>query len=150
MNKSLFQRDAYLDILGRINRLTPESAAIWGKMTVAQMLAHCQKPVEVATGDLKLKRGLIGILFGSMTKKKMTGTEPFSKNLPTDPNFKIAGSKDFYREKNRLVALLNQFVAAGKEGITKDSHPFFGKMSIDEWDVLLWKHLDHHLRQFGV
>jgi hypothetical protein len=150
MHKSLFDRDAHLDILGRINKLTPESNPLWGKMTVSQMLSHCQKPLEVATGDLKLKRGLIGFLFGTMAKKKMVGSEPFSKNLPTDPNFKIAERKDFYKEKNKLVALINQFVKNGREGITKESHPFFGKLSLDEWEILLWKHLDHHLRQFGV
>ncbi len=35
-------------------------------------------------------------------------------------------------------------------GLSKDPHPFFGNLNSEEWDTLNWKHLDHHLRQFGV
>ncbi len=57
---------------------------MWGKMNIEQMLAHSQKPLSVASGNLKLKKGLIGILFGGIAKKKMEGEESFKKNLSTD------------------------------------------------------------------
>jgi hypothetical protein len=74
-------------IIERVNKLELSSKAEWGKMNVEQMLAHCQVPMRVAFGETKLKRGLIGMLFGKMAKKKMISANVFTRNLPTDPNF---------------------------------------------------------------
>ena len=149
--KSLFNTTHNTEIIDRINNLSHQSQAQWGKMNVAQMLTHCQAPLRVAYGDLKLKRGLMGILFGSMFKKKLTRDEkPFDRNLPTDKAFLVIEKREFEKETNNLVALVKKFEQVGKNGITKDAHPFFGKMTPNEWDALQWKHLDHHLRQFGA
>ena len=149
--KSLFNKTDNQDIINRINNLKPESQAKWGKMNVSQMLAHCQVPLQVAYGELKLKRGLISILLGSIIKKKLTKDEqPFSRNLPTDKAFIIANKKEFEQEQKKLLELTKKFEQIGPAGITKESHPFFGTMTPKEWDIIQWKHLDHHLNQFGV
>jgi hypothetical protein len=119
-------------------------------MNVAQMLAHCQQPLRVAYGELKLKQGLMGILFGRIIKKKLSGEQPFKKNLPTDKSFKITEPREFEKEKQQLISLVKKFSSEGPAALTKHPHPFFGKLSIEEWDNLSWKHLDHHLQQFGV
>ncbi len=120
-------------------------------MNPAQMLAHLSQAFRTASGELKLKRVLIGKLFGSFAKKKfVTGEGPFGKNSPTDKSFIITDDRDFGTEKKMLLALIEKFNTSGVEGITKETHPFFGEMSPDEWDRLMYKHLDHHLRQFGV
>lgn len=119
-------------------------------MNVAQMLSHLQVPMEVAVGRRKLKRTLIGMLFGKIAKKKMAGAEPFSKNLPTDKNFLITDDKNFEAERDKVISLVKAFAEKGPAVLNGDPHPFFGKMSEGEWDTLSWKHLDHHLRQFGV
>jgi hypothetical protein len=147
--KSLFNPADNQEMLDRVNRLTPSTSAQWGKMRVDQMLAHCQGPFKVAYGELILKRGLIGLLFGSIAKKQLAGTEPFKPNLPTHPKFVVADQRVFQDEKEKLVALIKRF-GKGPSAIVLDMHPFFGKMSSQEWDSLMWKHLDHHLRQFGV
>ena len=69
--KSLFNKAENDAIINRINQLNNNSTAVWGKMDAAQMLAHCQVPLKVAFGEVKLKRGLIGILFGGLAKRKM-------------------------------------------------------------------------------
>ena len=148
---SLFNPSDNKAIIDRINNLSANSTAEWGKMSVGQMLTHAQRPLKVAFGELKLKRTLVGILFGNMAKKKLTrGEEPFSKNLPTDKNFIIKDQHNVDEEKKNLAALVQKFARIGPDGITKDPHPFFGVMTTQEWDTLMWKHLDHHLRQFGV
>jgi hypothetical protein len=137
-------------ILDRIAKLQPDSKALWGKMNVAQALAHMQAPVEVALADRKLKRNLIGFLFGGIAKKKLLNEKPFAKNLPTDASFVRKGTYDFAEEKETLVNLLNRLVSGGEAGLTQLPHPFFGKLTDTEWGISLWKHFDHHLRQFGV
>jgi hypothetical protein len=148
---SLFNQKDNQKIIDRINALTNSSGNQWGKMNVAQMLVHCQAPLNVAFGEHKIKRGLISILFGKMIKNKlMKDDKPFDRNLPTDKTFVVVDQREFEKEKNNLVTLIKRFAEKGPDGLTKDPHPFFGKLTGREWDVLQWKHLDHHLRQFGV
>ncbi len=150
LSPSLFESNDHAEILRRIQALSPESQALWGKMQVAQMLAHCQAPLRVATGELPLKRALVGILFGRLAKKKLAGPQPFGRGMPTAPEFRVRDARDFAREREQLLELVRQFGRNGPAGLTKLPHPFFGPMTVEEWDTLQWKHLDHHLRQFGA
>lgn len=136
-------------MLSRLERLRPDAARQWGKMTVAQMLAHCQQPLRVATGELPLKRSFIGLLFGRMAKKKLLSPAPWQPGMPTAPEFKVTDARDFAKEKAALLALVKRFGETGPAGLTKAPHPFFGPLTTDEWQALQWRHLDHHLRQFG-
>ncbi len=148
--KSLFNREHNDEIIERLNRLTPETKGAWGKMSVSQMLAHAQQPLKVAVGELKLRRSLMGILIGSMAKKKLAKEEPWERGLPTDRNFIIGEERNFEEEKKKLAALIRRFAELGPGGISGERHPFFGKLTVNEWDRLMWNHLDHHLRQFGA
>jgi hypothetical protein len=147
---SLFEPEITREIIDRINKLIAGTKPLWGKMTVSQMLAHMQPPLRVALGQEKLKKGLMGFLFGKIVKKQMVNETPFKKNLPTDPGFIVKEEKDFEEEKRKLIDLVQRFSAEPKENLETRVHPFFGKLSANEWNVLHWKHLDHHLRQFGV
>ncbi len=148
--QSLFDSNTNVEIINRINLLMVDSKNEWGKMNVSQMLKHSQQPLLVAFGDKKLKRGLMGILFGNMAKKTLLKPGDFKKNLPTDPSFLVKDQKEFEEEKQKLIELVKRFAASGPADISKDPHPFFGKLTLEEWDTLQIKHLDHHLRQFGV
>ena len=134
----------------RLRAVQPDSPAVWGKMDAAQMLAHCRTPLQLATGEVKLKRSLLGRLLGGLVKGKVVGPEPFKHDLPTDPRFRVADPRQFAEEHAAVLALVSKFSEAGLEGVTREPHPFFGSMSPAQWDTLMWKHLDHHLRQFGV
>jgi hypothetical protein len=148
--KSLFNISDNKEIISRINSLTPETKGGWGKMNVSQMLTHAQTPLKVAFGELKLKRTLMGFLFGRIAKKKLSDEKQWGKNMPTDKNFIVTEQKNFEEEKGRLISLVQRFTQSGPAGISKETHPFFGKLTADEWDKLMWNHLDHHLRQFGA
>lgn len=86
--QSLFNKEDNDVIKERLEKLTPRSVPLWGKMNVAQMLAHLQQPILVAFGELKLKRGILGFLFGKMAKKQMLADKSFKKNMPTVREFK--------------------------------------------------------------
>jgi hypothetical protein len=148
--KSIFDPADHQTIIDRINKLTPETQPQWGKMNVSQMLYHCARPLQAATGELKVKRGLVSFLFGKMAKKKFTGEAQFTKSLPTDKRFIAGSTPDFNEEKQRLIGILTRFLQTGKTIISNEPHPFFGKLTADEWDIIQTKHLDHHLNQFGV
>lgn len=147
---SLFQSADQALIVRRIQSIRADSTRQWGRMSAAQMLAHCQAPLLVATGALPLKRGLVGVLFGRLAKRKLAGPKPFGRDMPTAPEFRVRDERDFAREQQKLLELVRAFGQGGPAGLTKLPHPFFGPMTAEEWDLLQWKHLDHHLRQFGA
>jgi hypothetical protein len=149
MAKSMFTAEGLTTMLARIDAVRADSRRLWGKMDVAQMLAHCQQPLRVALGELQLRRGLVGLLFGRLAKKQLLGQKPWQQGMPTVPEFRRTGHHDFAPEHAALRALVLRFGQGGPAKLTPQAHPFFGPLTADEWQELQWRHLDHHLRQFG-
>jgi hypothetical protein len=147
---NLFDTATRTSLLARLGGLRAESERQWGKMTPAQMCAHCTAALEVATGDEPRKRSLMGYLFGGLVRAKMLGPEPFPKNSPTDPTFVVTDPRDFAAERARLVQQVELFTRRGPDVAATRPHTFLGRLSGDEWGVVMGKHLDHHLRQFGA
>ena len=111
---TLRETEANARVVQRIESLTAESPRQWGKMDAAQMLRHCQLPFRVAAGEMHMKRGLIGRLFGGIAKKKFVdGKEPFHQNAPTDPKFRVGESLDLAAEKAGLIELVRRFGEVG-------------------------------------
>jgi hypothetical protein len=107
--------------------------------------------MEWAVGDKKPPRMFVGRVLGVIVKPlALKDDAPMRKNSPTSPDLVIADARDLARERERLCGLIDRFVAAGPAGCTRHPHSFFGRMKPEEWAVLMYKHLDHHLRQFGV
>lgn len=138
------------ELLERIEKLQPYTQRLWGQMDVAQMMAHCSTAMEVALGDIEAPRSMVGTLIGGLVKNIYTSERPFKKNSPTDPMFIVADQKLFHDEKVRIVMMLKRLSAGGPELIHNRKHPFFGRLTYHEWNTTQYKHLDHHLRQFGV
>jgi hypothetical protein len=139
-------------LVARIQSLRADTPAQWGKMNVSQMLAHCCVPLQVAFEEVKLPRRFFGLLFGGWAKRKLSQPGvPWDKSLPTDPAFvQLGHNPDFEASKAQLVALVARFAEVGPAGITRAPHPFFGKLTPEEWDALQSNHLNHHLTQFGA
>jgi hypothetical protein len=148
--KSLFDKESYEEITRRLNSLTPSSEREWGKMDVAQMLAHCKEAFSVPLSEKKMPRSFIGLLVGWMIKAKLYNDDPWKRNLPTAPQFKITGHRDFENERQELSVLINTFYSKGPGNVGKFPHPMFGSFTSLQWGQAMYKHLDHHLRQFGV
>jgi hypothetical protein len=147
--QNLFDPPARQEILRRLGSLSPEAKREWGKMAAGQMLAHCSVALEAGTGDKPRKQQLIGKLFGPFVRTGLLGAKPFSKGSPTDPTFVIRDDRDFARERERLAGLVERFCSLGRDQAARQQHSFFGRMTGDEWGRLMYKHIDHHLRQFG-
>ncbi|HTQ28002.1 MAG TPA: DUF1569 domain-containing protein [Puia sp.] len=148
--KNLFNASDVQELKNRINQLSSTAKRQWGKMEPAQMLAHCCVPLELATGKKSSPRSLLGRILGPLAKPRFVGPKPFPKNSPTDKNFIITGQRDFDAEKKRLLQLIDEFFAGGEAGCTQHPHPFFGKLTPQQWASSQYKHLDHHMTQFGV
>lgn len=146
--KNLFDDTVKQEIINRIHQLTPTSKALWGKMNASQMLAHLQMPIGIALGSHRIKGQWLMKLVLPLFKKILYNEKPYKQGLPTDKSFIMTGmTKDFEKGKQQLLEMLNQFNEAN---MIHEAHPVFGKLTKEQWSKATWKHLDHHLKQFGV
>ena len=149
--KSFFDQNAGQQFKDRLADLKPDSERQWGKMDAAQMVAHLCKGMEQAMGEVCPPRIFFGRIIGPFVRPHVLGDDaPLRRNSPTVPGFAIEGNPDFSAERDRLRYLIDRAVAAGSRGCTSHPHSFFGRLTSEQWGILMYKHLDHHLRQFGV
>lgn len=148
--ESLFTTNAHNEIMSRIEKLDNNAQAKWGKMNVSQMLAHCNFPLQVALQDMKLKKpnALKRWLF-SFFKSSLYNDKPWKQSLPTTKEFIVSDAKEFTNEKSRLKEIIERFHNE-KTKSEWPAHPMFGKFTQEQWGKMQYKHLDHHLKQFGV
>jgi hypothetical protein len=149
--KNLFETERAAEIKERVAKLSPQSHRQWGSMNPAQAVAHCAAALEWALGDRTPPRMFVGRIIGGMIKPKVLGNdEPLRRNSPTARDLVVQDERDLAKERERLNAMIDRFAAGGPSRCTTAPHTFFGRLAPDEWAVLMYKHLDHHLRQFGV
>ena len=149
--KNIFEAKETEAIINRVDNLSPTSTPNWGKMSVDQMLAHCNVTYEMTFENTHPKpNGFTKLLLKLFVKKAVVGEKPYKQNGRTAPQFLITDSKNFVEEKARLVDYLKKTQALGANHFDgKESHSF-GKLTTQEWNNMFYKHLDHHLNQFGV
>ena len=146
--KNLVNDAVKQEIVERISKLTASTQHQWGKMDVAQMLAHVQIPIGVAFGTNTVKGNWLMKLILPLFKKALYDDKPWKQGLPTDKTFIMTGqSKDFEEEKKQLLDKINRF---SESNMINEKHPVFGKLTKEQWSKATWKHIDHHLKQFGV
>jgi hypothetical protein len=149
--KNLFDAALANQVKQRVNGLRIDSERQWGKMGVAQTIAHCASGLEMGLGQIRPPRVLIGRLIGSVIKPRVVGNdEQLRRNSPTVGELIIRDERSLDAERVRLCSLIDKFVSGGPSVCTTHPHPFFGRLTPQEWAVLMYKHLDHHLRQFSV
>ncbi len=148
---SVFSKDICFDIITRINKLNNNATSQWGKMNVAQMLAHCNITYEMIFDNIhKVPNWFMKFILKLFVKNKVVDEKPYPKNNPTAPAFIIKGDKNFDTEKARLIEFITKVQAMGVVAFEgKESHSF-GILTSTEWNNMMYKHLDHHLKQFGV
>jgi hypothetical protein len=149
--KNIFTPEVNQEVIARINKLTPETKAQWGKMNVSQMLAHSNVTYEMAYGNKHAKpKGIMKFVLKFFIKGIVVGEKPYKKNSQTAPAFLMTTEKDFEAEKIRLIDYLNKTQQLGEAHFDQKESLSFGKLSATEWNNMFYKHLDHHLTQFGV
>jgi len=148
---NIFDKSDLDKALQRIESLTPETKGQWGKMTVSQMLAHCNVAYDMAYTDQYPKAtGIKKFLLKLFVKPAVVGPKPYPKNGRTAPEFLITEARDFNAEKDKLVNYLKKTKELGAFHFENKESNSFGALTSQEWSVLFGKHLDHHLTQFGV
>ena len=146
--KTVFDLAIRAELIRRIGLLNENSKAAWGKMTIYQMLKHCTQAEEMYLGQKQYKRVPLGFIFGRMALKGILKDEnPMRKNAPTHHAFIIKGEGDVEAEKTKWIQLIETY---GSYSNTCYVHWFFGKMTKEQVGFLAYKHIDHHLRQFGA
>lgn len=149
--KNLLDASARDEVRSRLAQARPDSERQWGRMNLAQALAHCAGALEMVVGDTEVPRMFIGRIIGPVVKRLALGDDsPMRRNSPTVPAIVVSDARDLDVERQRVIELVDRFGTAGPEGCTTHPHPFFGRLTPQEWAVLSYKHLDHHLRQFGL
>ena len=148
--KTIFDSDTLEELFDRLGKLTPDAERQWGKMSPSQMMEHTARALEMATGQKPIQQAFLGKAIGWIFKNKFLGEEPFPKNSPTGPTLIIKDDPNFEPTRERLRALISDFHGLGIGGTDGNIHGFFGPLTGKQWGETQYKHVDHHLRQFGV
>lgn len=148
---NIFTKEVADSIIERINKLNPASQANWGKMNVSQMLAHCNVTYEMAFENKHPKPNFfLRFILKSFVKDMVTNETPYKQNSQTAPAFIIGDVRNFEFEKSRLIQYITKTVEVGESYFEGKESNSFGALSTKEWNNMFYKHLDHHLKQFGV
>ena len=137
------------DIRERVARLTPACTRQWGRMSPQQMVCHLSESLKMALGDLQVAPKPMPIRYPPL-KQVIVYLAPFPKNAPTAPELTIGATpRPWANDVTSLQTLIDRFTARLPEAKWPD-HPAFGRLSRRAWGALAYRHMDHHLRQFGV
>ena len=149
--KNVYDPKVASELITRIEDLEPETQPLWGKMSLGQMLAHVNVSYEMAFEDKHTHaKGLKQLMLKLLVKPSVVNEKPYRKNLRTAPAFLMTDERIFDLEKARLIAYINMTAERGEAFFNGLRSPSFGPLTANEWNNLLYKHIDHHLRQFGV
>lgn len=147
----IFSAEVAEKVIHRFLNLTPNTIPGWGKMNAAQMLAHCNVPYEMVYDDTHTKPNFfMRFILSQLVKKYVVTAIPYKKSSPTAPAFIIKGERDFGEERERLIKFIHKTQQEGAQAFDMKESNSFGKLTINEWNNMFYKHLDHHLTQFGA
>ena len=149
--KNIFTREIAGEIIDRIDKLESGTKPLWGKMSVSQMLAHCNVTYEMVYENKHPKPNTFKrFLLKLFVKKIVVSEKPYNKNTRTAPEFLIKEDKNFDIEKVRLTSYIKKTQELGETHFDGMESHSFGVLTKTEWNNMFYKHLDHHLTQFGV
>jgi len=151
--KNLFDADLAAELKQRILRMQPGSTRQWGTMSPTQALAHCTAGMHMAMGTINAKRAPFPArILGPLIKPLVfRDDKPIRRNSPSAPElFSATSTTDFEQERTQLITAIDSFVTQNSACCSQHPHPFFGRLTPQQWAILAYKHLDHHLRQFDV
>ena len=150
--KSIFDPETKQEITLRLNNLSPDKKALWGKMNVTEMLSHCKKPIEVSLEEKTIKKpNIVMRIFLKIISPSLYNNKPWKQGLPTAKEYIESIDNDLFEsEKNKLNFKIEQISQSKAFFEPSRVHPYFGKFTSEQWGKSIYKHLDHHFKQFGV
>ena len=141
-------------LLRRLEGLTPTTQRRWGTLSAAEMLCHLGDTCESVLG-LRVAPGPPSsgkprpvlkwlILYSPLPWPKGARTRP-----GVDPHRDGTKPGEFGRDRARVISGLEQLATAPADRLAAN-HFMVGPMTRDDWHRWAYKHVDHHLRQFGL
>ena len=147
--KSLRNERDRLEVLRRLDRITPESQPAWGRLTAPGMICHVGDALRVALGERAMRPPARRRFTRFPLKHLFLYVIPMPRNLPTSRVLLSTAPTDFAQDRQACADLVRRFASSPSSG-KGPSHQVFGVLTWPQWGVLQWCHLDHHLRQFGA
>ena len=148
MQRSLSDARARQQLLDRLKQLSPDATPLWGRMTPPQMLAHLADWMLMAKGELKAGAVRLPVRYPPL-KQLAIYWLPFPKGVPTAPELLSRKPSEWAIERAAVRMHLQSFETLDSKTVWPD-HPAFGKLTAAAWNVLGYRHTDHHFRQFGI
>jgi Protein of unknown function (DUF1569) len=146
--RSLWEQDARLEILRRIDAVAADAKPQWGRMSAGRMLRHLAQSLAMANDEVPMQSKKLPIRYFPL-KQLIIYVFPFPKGAPTSPELLEGDDTSVDAARADLRRGIETF-AARTGAASWPEHPAFGHLSRRAWGVLTYKHCDHHLRQFGV
>ncbi len=146
--KTIFDEEVRGELLSRLDRVTAGSRPRWGKMNAEQMLAHLVEAMRMALGEFNTRPKRMLTRYPPL-RQLFVYWLPWPKGAPTARELLPLDRREIEDSKRELARLVNVIAERPSEAAWPD-HPAFGKLSRRGWGVLGWRHIDHHLRQFGL
>jgi hypothetical protein len=143
--KSLWQHDARLTILRRIDSVQAGTTPLWGRMSAERMMRHLAQSMSMANAELPVKSKKVPLRFFPL-KQLGVYVLPMPKGLPTAPELLEGDDSSIEIAREDLHRAIESFMRC----TVFPEHPVFGTLTKRAWGVLTYKHIDHHLRQFGA
>jgi hypothetical protein len=135
------------ELIRRLDSLTAAARPKWGSLDAPRMICHLGDALAMSLGELAVKSANRKAFQHFPLKHLIIYVLPFPKGVPTAPELLSTPPRDFDADRRRLVGFINRIAAAPKA--MGPEHPFFGPLTNEEWNALHWKHISHHLKQFG-
>jgi hypothetical protein len=146
--KTIFDDEARAALMARLARVTMESRPRWGKMNAEQMLAHLVEAMRMALGEFPTRPKRMVTRFPPF-RQLFVYWLPWPKGAPTARELLPSDRRSLDDSRREIVRLV-QTISERAPATGWPDHPAFGKLSRRGWGVLGWRHIDHHLRQFGL
>lgn len=148
--KTIFEENARIELIHRINALNSDSKPLWGKMNVFQMARHCTRWDEwvLGTHNPIYKQTILGRVFGKMAlRNSVKDDTPMQKNMPAGDLKVTELNGDVELQKQQWITRVREYERYSNDRFI---HDFFGQMTREQIGIFAYKHADHHLRQFDV
>lgn len=150
---NLFDESNRAELILRINKLNPDAKNLWGKMNANQMICHCTDGLRGPLGELSGFTDQSNFLSRSLVKWLVLYVIPIPKDVPTSK--RVDQMKDgtkptnFTADRKTFIEFIEKMTSTPVD-FDWTPHFKFDALNRNEWGILAYKHIDHHLKQFGV
>ena len=145
---SLWNDEERAGLVSRLDRLTPQNQRHWGEMEISKLLPHLGGALRMALGDIETSHGK-GLMATALMRWLIIHVLPWPKGAQSPPEGFTTVPSSWDEDRGKLLELIERFATASPDQLP-GHNPVFGRIKPDDWDMLQFRHLDHHLTQWGV